>query len=283
MDPFEQPQRPRSTPIPGMDQPLRPGPPPAPAYGPDSAPPPPPGAPPKFAPPPGGAWGPAPGGYPGMPGAYPGMPGTYPGMPAMVPGAAGWGTSAPFGRNMIRKRRPIVLFIGLMLIVGGIIAGTIGVVGIVDAVSIPEDEIAVNGIIGQPMQFERTATDPQRWTVYIVTGASGEDSTDTATGSTRCTATLSDGTTASINGARQATSVNLNGKASVGYFDAPIGPISVLCESSYGTYPVFVAEGGPRLAVSDFGFVFGGVGALVIGIILTIVGARRRWVAAPAG
>jgi len=83
-------------------------------------------------------------------------------------------------------------------------------------------------------------------------------------------------------GARQATSVNLNGQASIGYFDAPVGPIAVRCDSASGTYRIFVAEGGPRLSLSAFGLIFGGVGAVVLGVILTIIGARRRWVAVPA-
>jgi len=116
-----------------------------------------------------------------------------------------------------------------------------------------------------------------------VSGSSNSDLTDQETGSTRCSITFGDGTTTSVNGSRQATSVNLNGKASIGYFDAPVGAITVRCTSSLGTYPLFVAEGGPRLDLSDFGLIFGGLAALVVGIILTIIGARRRWVAAPVG
>ncbi len=183
---------------------------------------------------------------------------------------------------MVRKRRPIVLVLGLLFLVGGIVAGTIGVLDIIDAVSIPDDEVAVRGRTGEQMDFSREASDPERWTIYLDSTSSNSDIVDSETASTRCEISLSDGSSASVNGARQVSSVNLNGQASIGYFDAPVGPVAVRCDSSSGTFRVFVAEGGPRLGLSQFGLIFGGVGALVLGIILTIIGARRRWVAVPA-
>ncbi len=180
---------------------------------------------------------------------------------------------------MEKRRRPVVLAIGIVALVTGLAGLAMGVVRIVDAVRIPDDEIVGRSFVGgPPIQFERADDQPDEFTIYLDTDTSNSDATERVVDATSCTITLPDGSTVRRDGNDLTMSVNLNGTANVGSFRTGSGTVSVSCTSSRanGT-PTLIAEGGPRLDLASFGYLFGGIALLVVGIILTIVGAIKRW------
>lgn len=180
---------------------------------------------------------------------------------------------------MEKRRRPLLLVIGVVLLAAGLAGLAIGIVKIVAAVRIPDDEIVGRSFVGgPPVQFERTDDQPEQFTIYLDAGSGNSEAVDRYVDATTCTITLPDGSSVRRDGNDLSTSVNLNGTANVGSFRTVSGTVSVSCTSSRADgKPILVVEGGPRLGFVAFGYLFGGVALLVGGIILTIMGAIKRW------
>ena len=194
-----------------------------------------------------------------------------------------WGSAIPDGRSMQRKRRPIVLAIGLAMILASFAMIALGIVRLVDAATIPEDEVVSRGTAGSTMRFGHDAATSAQFTIYIESNSSTSSVVDLQVSRISCLVELSDGTTRTVRGANQSTSTQINETASIGTFTAIPGQVSVSCEASDNApYSLMIATGGPRLPLSAFGLVFGGVGVLLVGIVLTIIGAIRRTVRVPA-
>ena len=180
---------------------------------------------------------------------------------------------------MEKRRRPVLLALGIVLTVVGLVGLAIGIVRIVDAVRIPDDDIVARGVIGGPaVEFERTADLPEQYTVYLDAGSGSSQTVDHWVDATTCAIELPDGTELRRDGNDLSSSVNLNGTANIGSFRTPTGTVTVSCTSSRANgAPMLVVKGGPRLGFVAFAYLFGGVALLVGGIILTIVGAIKRW------
>ena len=190
-----------------------------------------------------------------------------------------WGSASPDGSSMQRKRRPIVLAIGLAMILAAFAMIALGIVRLVDAATIPEDEVVSRGLAGSTMGFDQDSATPAQFTVYLESNSSSSNVVDVQVSRISCLVELSDGTTRTVRGANQSTSTQINGTASIGTFTATPGRVSVSCEAADNTrYNLMIATGGPRLPLSAFGLVFGGIGVLLVGIVLTIIGAIRRTV-----
>jgi len=264
MEPFGTPPGPRSTPLPGSASA-------PPAAGPHGFPPQQPGFPPQ-----------QPGFPPQQP--YAQQPYQQPGFapqPYAQPGFPATGYAQPmFAVPGRRQRRKVTLTLGLLMMLAGVVVGILGIIRIVDQVQIPDDEKVAFGVVGQTgTSFERTALDPERYTVYIEGARSSSSGSRSDAASVTCSIESADGTD-TIFGSSQTTSVNINGTASVGTFSVPEGPVTVLCDASR-PFPFFVAEGGPRLSLGTFALPFIGVALFVIGLILTIVGAVGKRVPNP--
>ena len=210
-----------------------------------------------------------------MPAAGWGQPQSWGQQTGWGPGPA-WQTAPP---GMEKRRRPVLLTIGVVLMLLGTAGVALGIVRIVDAVRIPEDEIMGRSFVGgPPIQFERTDDQPDEFTIYLDTGSTNSSTTDRLVDATTCTIALPDGSTLRRDGNDLSMSVNLDGTANVGSFRTGSGTVNVSCSSGRASgIALLVAEGGPRLSLAAFGYLFGGVGLLVVGIILTIVGSIKRW------
>lgn len=224
---------------------------------------------PPTGPPPG--WGQRPPGGP-PPGWGQQPPG---GQPPFAPGGA-WQSGPP---GMVRKRRKGLLALGIVLTVAGLGGLATGILRIIDAADIPDDDIVARGRVGGgAVTFERDEDMPVEYTIYLDSDSSRSDIVEDFVDSTECTVTLPGGDTVSIDGDDLSTSVNLNGTANVGSFDAPAGTIEVACSSGFADgVSMLVVKGGPRLGLAAFAWLFGGIAVLVAGIVLTIVGSIRRW------
>lgn len=190
-----------------------------------------------------------------------------------------WGGDPP---GMVKRRRTKLLIAGLVLLTAGVVALAVSIVRLVDAIRIPDDEIVGRSVVGgAPIEFERTGDLPDQFTIYLDTSITDSDSLDRLVDATTCTITLPDGSTLRRDGNDLTTSVNLNGTANVGSFRTETGTVAVSCRSSRaeGT-SLIVVEGGPRLELSAIGLLLGGIAAAIVGFILTLIGAIKRWVPA---
>lgn len=148
---------------------------------------------------------------------------------------------------------------GLLAAVGGMIAGQIG-----DAVATlhPVAEATMPSAV-------RFDAESRRYDVSVTIRRGG--SADSRASGTRCVVDLADGTTARLDGSRQAISTSTGGIASVGWFDAVAGPTTVRCTGDDGTRYVIDEHGTTdRIALW---VALTGVAVLVVGAALIFAGA----------
>jgi hypothetical protein len=168
---------------------------------------------------------------------------------------------------MRRKRGPIRILVGLVMLVIGAAAVVIGVAGAVNARSAIEDDAVARAPLGQPASFE--ADSGERYTVYVIAGRA-----DSIVGRTGCQTSSG----ARFSGARQGTSVTLGSASSVGRFDAPQGTVDIVCAGPT-TDDYVVTPGGTGILKSIFSII-GGALVAVGGVPLAIWGLIGRRVPA---
>jgi hypothetical protein len=150
--------------------------------------------------------------------------------------------------------------IGLLAAVGGLVAGQIS-----DAVS-NLDPVA-EATMPSPARFD---AEPRRYDVAVTVRRRG--TADSRAVETRCDVEFVDGTTARLDGSRQAIATSTGGIASVGWFDAVAGPTTVRCSG---------ADDGTRYVIDEYSttdrialwVALTGVAVLIVGAALIVTGA----------
>jgi hypothetical protein len=168
---------------------------------------------------------------------------------------------------MRRKRGPIRILVGLLMLVIGAGGVAIGVAGAVNARGAIEDDAVARAPLGQPTSFD--ADSAERYTVYVISGRA-----ESIVGRTGCETSSG----ARFSGARQGTSVTLGSASSVGRFDAPAGTVDIVC-SGPATDDYVVTPGGTGILRSIFSII-GGAFVALGGIALIIWGLIGRRVPA---
>jgi hypothetical protein len=173
------------------------------------------------------------------------------------------------------KGTPVMLIVGVVLLLIGISGLILGIVWVVNAVNVPDDNAIARGTIGgDPETFE--GEDAGRITVYLRSSSSNTDVVDGEVDGTSCTVEHSGGT-AQIDGSRQSVSLTLGSTATIGFVDVEAGTVTVQCDGRSSDGDTFiVARGGqPNIFAAIF-FIVGGALLVVGGLVLTIVGAVLR-------
>ena len=177
----------------------------------------------------------------------------------------------------------VVGIILMLLAVSGII---LGIVWLVSAASVADDNAIANGEIGgSPVTFRHESAG--RITVYLRSSSGNSDVIDDEVAGTTCTVAHADGTS-QLDGSRQGVNITLGSTATIGAVDVPTGEVTVTCDGSSSSGERFtVARGGPPSVAAGFVFTIGGAFVFFGGLVLTIVGAvlrarRRRPPARPA-
>jgi hypothetical protein len=166
-----------------------------------------------------------------------------------------------------RKRGPIRVLLGLLMLVAGALGVVVGIAGAIDARASIEDDAVASAPLGQPTSFE--AVGEERYTVYVIAGRA-----DSIVQRVECET----GGGARLRGSRQGTSVTLGNASSVGRFDAPAGTVDIVCGGPT-TDQYVVTPGGTGILRSILSIV-GGAFVALGGIALIIWGLIGRRVPA---
>lgn len=169
-----------------------------------------------------------------------------------------------------------MLIVGVILMLAAISAVIIGIVLVINAASVTDDDAVANGRIGGPPVAFQQETDG-RVTVYLRSSSSNTDIVDSQVSATTCLV-QHEGGTSQIRGDRQGFSVTLDSTATIGYVDVDAGQVLVQCDGSFSSGIRFtVSQGGPPNVIVAFAFLFGGVALFLGGLALVIVGAIRHF------
>lgn len=168
-----------------------------------------------------------------------------------------------------------MLLVGIVLALIGISGIVIGIVLLVQASNVADDNAIARGSVGGgPITFIRQANG--RITLYLRSTSSDTEVVDEEVSDTECTVDHGGGTS-TIDGAFQSFSVTLGSTATIGYVDVDAGPVTVTCDGSRASgETIIVAKGGPPSVVPGFIFLFAGIGLFIGGLVLGIVGAVLR-------
>ena len=134
-----------------------------------------------------------------------------------------------------RKRGPIRILVGLLLIVAGCVGVGVGIVAVIGERDRIEDDAVARGNL--PAQLDFTAED-REYRVFVIGGNAESDSTSTA-------CRTSTGT--EFDGSDQGVSVTLGNASSVGTFDAAAGRMSLACDGPEGERFIVTPTGGNLL------------------------------------
>lgn len=197
----------------------------------------------------------------------------------------------PFGSRPTPGRRGggVRLVLGIAMTAVGAVALAVGIGQAVAAGQDIGDDALGAGAVGEgvsePLVFDAPAAGD--YTVYArFDGFFEEEDTrrERTIGDISCEAALPDGQTARFRGARQGNAVSIGKHSTIGWFSTPPGEVTVTCtydglgRSRADEVELVVVEGTPSIA--HFLVLTAGIGALVLGILVTIWGAttrRRRW------
>jgi hypothetical protein len=160
-----------------------------------------------------------------------------------------------------RKRSPIRVLIGLLLIVAGLAGVVVGIVAVIGERDRIEDEAVAEGTL--PAQLDFTA-ETREYRVFVIGGDAESDSAATA-------CRTSSG--ADFDGSDQGVSVTLGNASSVGTFDGA-GAMTIACDGPEGVRFIVTPTGG-NLVRSILIIVFGALVG-VLGLILVIWGLVGR-------
>ena len=139
------------------------------------------------------------------------------------------------GSRVRRQRRPGLLVLGAVLIVGGVVALGLSILTAVRDAGPADEDIVAGGTVAaldgsptEPARFTAGGDDP--FTVWIDIDNFNDGNDDTIVASTACTADLADGETADFQGNRQGSAITVNDESTVGWFTAAEGTVEVTCE-----------------------------------------------------
>ncbi len=182
-------------------------------------------------------------------------------------------------RRVVRtesRRRPLRIGIALGVIGVGLFAA-----GVITLSATENAEVlgAVDRVaVGSPITYEAEARSYSL--VFLRAELDTEAFRRRAVANLRCEVELADGSTALVEGRRQAVYSEFALGSSIGTFDAPSGPTTVRCDfvRNPGGILQNYAVAPNRQAVKIVGWVLSGVGALLsmIGISLVVIGVRGR-------
>jgi hypothetical protein len=166
-----------------------------------------------------------------------------------------------------RKRGPIRILFGLVMIVVGLAGVGTGIVASVNERDRIEDEAVARGTLPGVVRF--TGAEPREYRVFLV----GENAKSLAA-RTACMTSSS----GRFSGSAQRTRITLGSASSVGMFDAPRGDVFISCNGPQGTsFFVTPAAGGLLRSIL---MIVGGAFVAVGGLLLAIWGLVGRRVAA---
>jgi hypothetical protein len=193
----------------------------------------------------------------------------------------GWVTDQP-GVTVRRQRRPGLLVLGAVLIVGGVVALGLSILTSVRDAGPADEDIVAEGTVAaldgsstEPARFTAGGDDP--FTVWIDIDSFNDANDDTIVASTACTADLAGGETAAFQGNRQGHAITVNDESTVGWFTAAEGTVEVTCEHvPFGRigrrgllreeHDFIVVRGKPAPLTSVFVLMPAGIIALMAGI-----------------
>ena len=164
-----------------------------------------------------------------------------------------------------RKRGPIRVLVGLLLMAAGAFGVVFGIVAVIGERDRIEDEAVARGNL--PAQLDFTAEN-REYRVFVISGDAESDSTGTA-----CRTS----TGAEFDGSDQGVSVTLGNASSVGTF-AGAGQMSIACDGPEGEAFIVTPTGGDLLR--SILIIVGGALVGVLGLVLVIWGLIGRRVPA---
>ena len=195
-----------------------------------------------------------------------------------------------------RRRNPVWLVVGVVLLVGAAAGLTLGIVGMVSSASFDDEDVVAEGTVGglgegpaEAAVFTAGGADP--FTVWIdIDGIFEGNRRDNIVAATSCVAALSGGGEASFQGNRQGNAITIEDESTVGWFTAAEGEVSVACEQVpfglRGTqrwledeHPFVVVAGKPASPLAGIAALTVSIVALLLGIAATTRWARGRLVA----
>jgi hypothetical protein len=160
-----------------------------------------------------------------------------------------------------RKRGPIRIIVGLLLIIAGIAGVALGIVAVIGERDRLDDESVASGNL--PGQLDFTA-EQREYRVFVVGGNAESDSTATA-------CRTSTGT--EFDGSDQGVTVTLGNASSVGTFDGA-GRMSIACDGPEGVRFIVTPKGGNL--VRSILIIVGGALIGALGLALMIWGLIGR-------
>ena len=162
-----------------------------------------------------------------------------------------------------RKRGPIRILVGLLMIVAGCVAVGVGIVAVIGERNRIDDEAVARGALPQELNF---TAESREYRVFIIGG-----NAESQAGQTACQTSSG----ADFNGSQQGVSVTLGNASSVGTFDSPGGALTIACDGPEGASFV-VTPTGDGLLRSILMIVFGAlVGAAGLGLAIWGLIGRR--------
>jgi hypothetical protein len=208
---------------------------------------------------------------------------------------AGWATEGP-GAVVRRRRRPVALAFGIVLILAGVVLGVLGILALVEE-SGPDDEdvvaegtvAALDGPDGEVARFTSGGADD--FTVWVHTTAISSTDRESVVAATACEAEFGADQDANFRGSRQGTSVTVGDESTVGWFTAAEGTVEVRCRQEpfgrVGRHRVLrgepdfkVVRGKPSVPLRGFLLLSAGIILLVVGIYPLTRGIQGRLVRA---
>lgn len=139
------------------------------------------------------------------------------------------------------------------------------------------------GELPADLRFDAEA---RRYAIVLLRELPGSESIDRLVAKTACDVTLADGSSVEVSGARQSGSIETDLGTSIGRFDAPEGPTTVVCafDDTVVRTGYFVAVAPERDSIRIVSYILMGIGLAVIaaGVLLVIIGARGHTVVTDA-
>lgn len=199
---------------------------------------------------------------------------------------AGWAVGGP-GSRLRRRRSPLLGAIALVLLVGGVVAAALGIVGLASEVGPAQEGILARGTVAAlegapaaPASVVTQVSEPA--TVWLNLGGLS-NVRETIVAGTECELVRPDGSRHRIRGSRQGTSVATDHFETIGALTLGAGRNVVSCRHvPFGrvtrrgrlrqTHAFVVERGSPGDGLGGLWLLIGGSVALVLG-----VPAAMRW------
>ena len=207
----------------------------------------------------------------------------------------GWVTDQP-GVRIRRRRSPVLLGLGGLLVAGGAVAMTVSIIGLAGTEGYADEDVVADGVVaglgdeggGSAASFRSEGADP--YTVWIQTdGINEENHRDNVIAATACEAFVGEGDDdpATFRGNRQGTAVTINDDSTVGWFTAGEGSVTVRChQEPFGLrrnrdrledeHDFLVVAGKPSAPWGSVIVLTAAIGTLVLGITVLTRASRGR-------